>query len=669
MSSSATSAKEAVFDSSLGASLRRHSTAWLLVAVVTLWVIVWSITKGQDTLTISNSTLTGVHDWLKGRSDAYESSSSIIITVIQHVGDAFNSVIVWLQQTFTIGKFPRTVPQIGWFGLLAIAMWVAYAAAGGVSVILVTVSFLAFGALGFWGDSIDTLIVIVVAVACAVAIGIPLGVWMGHSKIVTAIVTPVLDVMQTMPSFVYLLPIVILFGIGNAAAVVVTLIYALPPVIRVTAFAIRNVPATTLEATASLGQSRWQRLKDVEIPMAKRTIIVGINQTTLAALSMVIIAAYVDGIGLGGPVLQGITRGQLGTSFVAGMCIVIMAIMLDRTTTAASMRSETAARAGRTKKKQRRLILVGGGVLTLVAIWLSNTRLQYNQFPESWDIGTPIREQVDKFGNWLVGDASKYTAQVQDKFTVWFLNPMQDLIANSPWYVAGIAICLIAYLIGKERALAAAVVCLGGIYFLDLWHNAMVTLTSVLVATAVVMVLAVIFGVWIGRSVVADRIIRPVLDAGQTLPAFVYLVPILILFGPNRFTAIVAGIIYAAPVSIKLVADGIRNVSPTTIEAAEAAGTSRFQMITKVQLPMARGSLLLAANQGLLYVLAMVVIGALVGAGGLGFDVVTGFRQADYIGRGMAAGIALVLIGIMLDRITTYGAARQGPGGKRAMAR
>ena len=144
------------------------------------------------------------------------------------------------------------------------------------------------------------------------------------------------------------------------------------------------------------------------------------------------------------------------------------------------------------------------------------------------------------------------------------------------------------------------------------------------------------------------------------MPPFVYLVPILILFGSNRFTAIVAGIVYAAPAAIKLVADGIRGVSPTTVEAAESAGTSRMQMITKVQLPMARGSLLLGANQGLLYVLSMVVIGGMVGAGALGFDIVTGFRQANYIGRGLAAGVCIVLLGIMLDRITTYGAAKQG---------
>jgi glycine betaine/proline transport system permease protein len=296
-------------------------------------------------------------------------------------------------------------------------------------------------------------------------------------------------------------------------------------------------------------------------------------------------------------------------------------------------------------------------------MYLSHNRLDYNQWPESWDIGTPISDRVDDFSNWLTTNVSDLTTTIQDKFTVWLLNPMQDLIAESPWYVTFVAIAAIAAIVGGWRALAFTLVCLGGIYYLDLWNNAMITLTSVLVATAVVMVLAVVVGVWIGRSRTADRVIRPFLDAGQTMPPFVYLVPILILFGSSRFTAIVAGIVYAGPAAIKLVADGIRGVSPTTIEAAQSTGTNKWQMITKVQLPMARGSLLLAANQGLLYVLSMIVIGGMVGAGALGFDVVSGFRNADNIGRGLAAGISIVLIGIMLDRITTYGAANKGLGG------
>jgi glycine betaine/proline transport system permease protein len=201
------------------------------------------------------------------------------------------------------------------------------------------------------------------------------------------------------------------------------------------------------------------------------------------------------------------------------------------------------------------------------------------------------------------------------------------------------------------------VVCLAGILFFGLWNDAMVTLNMTLVATVLVMILALVLGVWMARSARVDLVLRPLLDAGQTIPAFVYLLPALALFATTRFTAIVAAIVYAAPAATKLVADGVKAVPATTIEASRSTGATTWQEITKVQLPMARGSLVLAANQGLLYVLAMAVIGGLVGAGALGYDVVLGFARSEEWGFGLAAGLTIVLLGIMLDRITRAAAA------------
>jgi glycine betaine/proline transport system permease protein len=166
-----------------------------------------------------------------------------------------------------------------------------------------------------------------------------------------------------------------------------------------------------------------------------------------------------------------------------------------------------------------------------------------------------------------------------------------------------------------------------------------------------VMVLALVLGVWMARSPKVDLIVRPILDTGQTIPPFVYLVPILSLFDPTRFTAIVAGVVYAAPVATKLIADGVKGVSATTLEASRSTGSTTWQEITKVQLPMARGSIVLAANQALLYVLSMAVIGGLVGGGALGYDVVLGFSRSEEWGKGAAAGISIVLLGILVDRI------------------
>lgn len=633
-----------------------------VLGIVALWLAAWTLSKGNHTLAIGGSEQTVVFDWLGRRTQWVESAaasgSNPVINLAGWMADRVNSLFTWLQGIFTVGVFPRPLPEIGWLGTLALACLVTYAAAGWRSLLLVVPAFLSFGVLGYWNDAVDLLLVTFFAVVLSCLFGILLGVAMAHSKAVSALLTPVLDVMQTMPSFVYLLPMSIVFGIGPAAAIIMTLVYAAPPVIRITAHGIRSVSATVVEATDSLGQNLLQRLWKVELPMAKRTIIVGINQTMMAALSMATIAAYIDSPGLGQPVLDGLKRGQLGTSFVAGIAIVIMAVMLDRTTTAAGFRAELAARSGRTGGPFRTVGLVAAVIGTGVALWLSHLWTWANEFPGEPDLGTPLRDAVDRFGVWLRTDLAHLTSGIQLGFTENVLNPIEGVVTESPWYVTGLAILGIAAVVGGRRAGLVTVVCLGLILSLGLWNHAMETLTVCLVATVAVVVLAVVAGVWMGRSTRADWALRPLLDMGQTMPPFVYLVPILILFGPNRFTAMLAGVVYAAPVAIKLVADGIRAVSVDTMEAAQASGSSTWQTITKVQLPMARSSVLLAANQGLLYVLSMVVIGGMVGAGALGFDVVSGFRQSTQVGRGLAAGITIVLIGIMLDRITTYGARR-----------
>jgi glycine betaine/proline transport system permease protein len=491
-------------------------------------------------------------------------------------------------------------------------------------------------------------------------IGLPVGIWMARSKAATAAITPILDVMQTMPSFAYLAPLVLVFGIGPASAIVTTLIYALPPLVRITAHGIRNVSPTTVEAARSIGVTRSQMLRHVQLPMAKRTIIVGVNQCTMAALSMATIAALIDGPGLGQPVVKALQSLDIGDAFVSGIAIVIMAIMLDRTTTAASERSEQAARAGTENVRRRRIVLAVSGVAVLVAIYLSRIRMGLAEFPERPDLGTPLADGVRSFTDWFVGTFDDATTALKDLVTYGLLNPLQTLLADSPWWLMALVLLAVSFLLGGWRPAVTTLVCEAVILGTGLWNETMKTLTMTLVATLLVMLIALAVGVWMGRSRRADTFIRPILDALQTIPPFVYLVPVLALFATTRFTAIIAAVAYGVPIATKLIADGIRGVSPTSVEAARAAGTTAWQMIAKVQLPMARASVVLAANQGLLYVLSMVVIGGLVGGGGLGYLVVAGFSQAELFGKGLAAGIAITALGVMLDRIMQYTAARYG---------
>ncbi|RYB93490.1 ABC transporter permease subunit [Nocardioides oleivorans] len=640
------------------------------LGVVLLWIVVWSFTKGTNTLALPGREHTDLHQTFTDFNNTLLASrdTNPVMQFTNSISELLRNFFDWAQRMLVRPNLPRPVPEIGWLGIVALATWVGYAIASWRIALLVAASFLSFGVLGFWQDSLDLLIVTGMAVVITILVGLPLAVLAGTNVRANRVITVVLDFMQTMPTFVYLVPVVLFFGIGVGGAVVSTLIYAVPPLVRIAGFGIREVSTTTIEATDSAGQTYWQRLLKVQLPMARKTIIVGLNQTILAALSMATIASYINGPGLGKPVLNALVANDFGGSFVPGVLIVVMAVMLDRTTTAASERSERVARGGGGNVRLRRILLAVTGVAALACVYLSRLELSLATFP-SYTIGSTVSDGADDVMGSIVDLIGGVTESFRNAISYGFLNPLQSLLADSPWWLSGLGILGLALVFGGVRALLTTVVCLAGIWYLDLWHDAMLTLTMVLVGTVLVMVLALVFGVWMARNRWIDLGIRPLLDAGQTIPPFVYLIPVLALFGSSRFTAIVAGVVYAAPAAIKLVADGVKGVSPTTIEAGRSTGQTTWQEITKVQLPMAKGSLVLATNQGLLYVLAMVVIGGLVGAQALGYDVVLGISRSEEWGKGAAGGLTIVLLGVMLDRITRAAAEVRrddGPGTRRA---
>ena len=683
------------------AARKPRRTGVKLLGILVAWVIAYLALDGRWTKALGLQDTNSLHrklndarDWvqLDGKDNWFFGG------VLGSIGDALSSLVEFFQELISIPAFPSLIPGIGWLGVVAIAAWVTFVFAGVRSTVLVTLSMLFFGVVGLWSFSMDLLIVTLLSVGICIVIGLPIGIWMASSKRVSTAVTPVLDVMQTFPPFCYLAPFALFFGIGPATAVILTLIYALPPLVRITEHGIRSVPATTVEAARSMGLTRGQMLRQVQLPMAKRTIVVGINQSTMAALSMATIAALVNGPGLGKPVVTALQSLDVGKASVAGLCIVLMAIMLDRTTTAASERSgktnvgsasgmsvmltgvvlERLPRwatedAGRGQRLPRLTVsgrwLLQGLLLIPVAfcVYLSRYQLRYALFPDvtdtpvlKWISGPELAKRINDFTDWFVGVVDTFTIWLKDHVTSWVINPLQDLMAQSPWWVMALVLLAVAYVLGGWRPTVITAVCEGIILYTGLWNDTMVTLAMTILATALVMLIAVFLGVSMGRSRKADILIRPFLDAFQVIPPFVYLVPALALFSPSRFTAIMAAVAYAVPIATKLVADGIRGVSPTTVEAARANGSTRWQMISKVQLPMARESLVLATNQGLLYVLSMVVIGGMVGGGSLGYIVVSGFSQDQLFGKGLAAGVAIAALGVMLDRIARYAAARYG---------
>jgi glycine betaine/proline transport system permease protein len=184
--------------------------------------------------------------------------------------------------------------------------------------------------MGLWAATVSTLALVVVATLCAIAIGVPLGICAAISKGAHKTVMPILDVMQTMPAFVYLIPAIPFFGLGKTAAIFSTVIFSMPPAIRFTCLGIRQIPAELVECSTAFGATRMQRLYKLDLPLAAPTIMAGINQTVMLALSMVVIASMIGAKGLGGEVWKAIQRLQMGRGFEAGIAIVIVAMILDR---------------------------------------------------------------------------------------------------------------------------------------------------------------------------------------------------------------------------------------------------------------------------------------------------------------------------------------------------
>jgi glycine betaine/proline transport system permease protein len=265
--------------------------------------------------------------------------------------------------------FTRALLWLSWLGAAAVGT-ITVLRFGGVRAAVITASaFASFALLGLWEASMETLALMLAAVGLSLLVGIPLGIVAGRSDRFQAAISPVLDAMQIIPAFAYLMPVVILFSVGPAAAVVSTMVYAVPPAVRITALGIRGVATNTVEAAASMGSTRRQMLGKVQLPLARRMLLLGVNQTILFGLSMVVIAGLIGGGGLGAVVTSGLYTNP-ALAVLGGVAIVIMAMALDRGTEAIAGRTDPTKRHLDDAKRSRLRVFTLGCVAAGAAIVL-----------------------------------------------------------------------------------------------------------------------------------------------------------------------------------------------------------------------------------------------------------------------------------------------------------
>jgi glycine betaine/proline transport system permease protein len=556
----------------------------------------------------------------------------------------------WFQSIYD--NLVLILSRLTWLGVVTLAAAIAGVVAGWRMALLAAIGFLSFGVLGFWEASLETLALIIISVLIAVGIGIPVGIWAGRHPLVESILRPVLDAMQTIPAFSYFVPFALLLGIGAPPSIAATVIFAIPPAIRLTSLGIRTVSESSLEVGNSFGATARQMLRKVQLPLAKPSVMLGVNQSIMMALGIVVLAATIGAGGLGQSVLDALSSLNVGEALAAGLAIVAMAIVFDRVTFAWS-RGARARRGGAARiggiTLSRRAVLVLAAVAVAAAVVIGRQVLQQQDFPSglTWSFADPVNQAEQ----WVLRTFGGITTAMTGAMVRWALDPLIKLLTGVPWWMVCAFAAAIGWVVSRRwTLLVAAFLLMAAVGVIGMWDPAMNTLSQVLVAVGSAVVLAVPLGVWSGKSDRVHAIFKPILDTMQTMPQFVYLVPAVALFGVGRVPGVIAALVYALPPGIRLTDLGIRQVPHDIVEATEAFGATPWQTLWKVQLPLARPSILLGVNQTVIMVFSVVIIAGLVGGAGLGYLVVDGLSHNP--GIGVVAGIAILLMAIVIDRIT-----------------
>ena len=567
-----------------------------------------------------------------------------------------------------------------------------------------------WGMVGLWESAMETLALMGLSVFLSVAVGVMLGVFCALSDRFERGMKPVLDTMQVMPAFVYLIPAMFFFGIGGAPAILATMIYSMPPIIRLTNLGIRQVPDQTIESATSFGSSKSQILFKVQIPLALPSIMMGVNQTIMMALALVVLATFIGAQGLGSEIWVAIRKLDVGAAMEGGLCVLLMAIMFDRFSKAFSRESVTlpadsqkfyllpqtfdiypAARlfekpfhyihfifafifsgvvrifsylleqalsilnknlAGSVSQFLNLHYFFISGILILVGINLYDTHVMaIGTFPESWNLS--IRDEIASGVKALTVNPTfiGITKAIRSSVVIYLLRPLDMYLTYLPyWFTIGTLVLISWASVGLRFAITT-VVLLIFIGACGIWIEAMITLSSVLISVLLCFVIGVPIGIIASYNPRFKAVNEVVLDAMQTLPYFCYLIPVLMFFGGGAFSALLATIIYSIPPIIRLTVLGLSQVSVTYSEVSTSFGGSLIQTLRKVKFPLAVPSLVMGFNQTVMMAFAMQIVTPLIGGKGLGLEVFNGLARSD-TGRSLAAGIGICLLAMIIDRIS-----------------
>ncbi|MFD1160595.1 ABC transporter permease [Roseovarius aestuarii] len=672
-------------------NLTRNDLHWLGVICVTLICLAlqgeltWMAKYPKDLILPISDWLNAIMDW-----------------VVTYLGWFFLGISWLLEWPIKAVRF--VLNALPWSVTAFLFCTVAWAASGWKLAAFTLLALLYMLVIGYWSESMNTLSLVAISVPLAILVGFIFGVWGFFSNRAERAIMPMLDVLQTVPSFAYLLPILMLFGFGTVVGLIASVLYSFPPMVRNTIVGLRGVSPEVIESGLMSGATPAQLFWQVRVPSSLRQLLLGVNQATMASLSMVIIASIIGGTAdIGWEVLSTIRKAQFGESLLAGIVIALMAMVIDRVTAGLAARSGDYDPDDKSFAQRHRYWVVAllGAVLFFVLAQIIGI---LNEWPRNWEISPAramnegltylvvnFRDQIEtikklafffvmlptKIG--LQGAVSPFTwgfeltlpikiayAAVMFALAVWaasrgraktgiaillFAIVIYFGLTGMPWPALLLICAIAAWKIGGRALGLGTALGLGFIVVTGIWPEAMLSVYLCGIAVLISFTLGTAIGIWAAHNDTVSTIIRPFNDTLQTMPLFVLLIPFVMIFKIGEFTALLAIIAYAIVPAIRYAEHGLRSLPENVIEAATMIGATNRQMLWQVKIPLALPVMMLGLNQTIMYGIAMLVIAALVGTNGLEQIVYIGLSDGDF-GVGIIAGIGMAIIAIITDRMT-----------------
>ena len=645
----------------------RRSGIWLAVVLAALFALYQlgqftTAADGSESSNIPSALIMPLSEWAGGALNWLARDAGIGPVTVQDVTRNFAELVnlpidamnVVLSEGYITGSgFNKTqiAPPLSWLGI-TIALSLFAWRLGGVGLALVSAigcSYLV--TFGLWPSAMTTLASVIMCVLLATGLGLMIGIASYRNANMEKATGVVMNVMQTVPIFAYLLPTLLLFGYGPSAALLATVLYALPPMVHATVLALQSVPTELREYGQVAGASRKQLLWKVELPTALPMLTVGLNQVVMMSLNMVIIASMIGAGGLGYDVLRALRRLDIGGGLEAGLGIVVLAVILDRLTQALAKKQSSGPRhGGKPVPAWVYPVIIAAATAASLLIpalhsWPKALTLTTASF---WNDAVSWINQ-----NWFEQmEAMRTFALLQ------VMNPFRDFLLNLPFAVVIVGLGLAAWKLSGIRLSAIVMAMATFVAVSGFWDAAMISVYLIVCSVVVAVVLGFPLGVLIASR---ERLVKPaalVLDTLQTLPTFVYLLPAVMLFRNGDFSALIAIVSYSVAPAVRYTIHGLRSVPEGRIEAAVMAGCTPWQVFIHVKLPAAFPTLLLGLNQTIMMALSMLVIAALVGTRDLGQEVYIALTQAN-TGDGIIAGLGIAAIALISDSLLKAWAERK----------